>query len=251
MTTAAPAGAALLPSLHRLQLRFESSASLVAMDADDDPATLEWGCRAVLPLWDADDEEEAAANQRLLARDVSLSRTAHDDSTELTIFSMSGLTLDLWRIGRIYDSLDSRDSDYEHFARLFDSSGDLGLHPDLDDCLVTGTQVVIIDRARIAPAWRGFGGVGRLLIARMLRWTSVHAALVATHPFPIDIPVDERDDEARVLREKAVVQRMWESLGFEPFREDLWVMKPHLRDHEDAVQRLEAALAPHLSPFGP
>ncbi|WP_413102419.1 hypothetical protein [Streptomyces sp. Inha503] len=218
MTAAAPAGAALLPVLHRLQLRFESSAS------------------------------------QLLAQDVSLSRTAHDDSTELTIFSMSGLTLELSRIGRIYDSLDSRDSDYEHFARLFDSSGDLGLHPDLDDCLVTGTHVVIIDRARIdrariASAWRGLGGVGRLLIARMLRWTSVDAAIVATHPFPIDIPVDERDDEARVLREKAAVQRTWESLGFEPFREDLWVMKPRLRGHEDAVRRLEATLAPHLSPF--
>jgi hypothetical protein len=84
----------------------------------------------------------------------------------------------------------------------------------------------------------------------MLRWTSVHAGLVATHPFPIDVPAHERDDEARVLREKAAVQRTWASLGFEPFREDLWIKKPHLRDHEEAVQRLEATLAPHLSPFG-
>ncbi|MFD5385617.1 hypothetical protein ACFWMG_11760 [Streptomyces sp. NPDC127074] len=87
MSAAAPAGATLLPFLPRLQLLFESSASLVAMDADEHPVTLEWG----LP-------------HRPMAR------TAHDASTELTVFSMSGLTLDLWRIGRVCDSLDSCDT---------------------------------------------------------------------------------------------------------------------------------------------
>jgi GNAT superfamily N-acetyltransferase len=159
---------------------------------------------------------------------------------------MSGITLDLWHIGRIYDSLDSRDAGYEHFAPLFDKSGDLGLHPDLEECLMNGTHIVIVDRARIAPAWRGLGGVGRLLISRLLRWVTSRAAIVATHPYPIDIPIDERDDEAREAREKAPVQRCWQSLGFEPFREDVWVMQPHLRAHEDAVKRLEARFSPYL-----
>ncbi|OEV16095.1 hypothetical protein AN221_35515 [Streptomyces nanshensis] len=159
---------------------------------------------------------------------------------------MSGLTLDLWRIGNVYESLDSRDADYEHFAPLFDKSGDLGLHSDLEECLVSGDQVVIIDRARIAPAWRGLGGVGRLLIGRLLRWVAGHAAIVATHPYPIDLSVGERDDDAREAREKAVVQGIWQSLGFAPFREDVWVMQPYLSTHGDAVERLEAALARHL-----
>lgn len=152
MTVAASTRVDLLAHLPRLQLRFSSSASLVAMDAEDDPATLEWSCKAVLPVREPEDEEEAAERESLLAQDVSLSRSPHDDGEELTVFAMSGLTLDLWWISRIYDSLDSRSSDYEHFARLFDSSGDMGLHPDFEECLTRGTQVVLIDRARIAPA---------------------------------------------------------------------------------------------------
>ncbi|NUK25018.1 hypothetical protein HRW23_35230 [Streptomyces lunaelactis] len=244
--TAASAGVDLLSYLPRLRLRFESDASLVAMDADDDPATLEWGGRAVLPLWDPDDDEAVADNERLLAPGVSLSQKSAGGGTELTVFAMSGLTLDLSRIGRIYESLDSRDADYEHFAPLFNRSGDLGLHPELDECLITGTHVVLIDRARIAPAWRGLGGVGRPLIARLLLWIAAPAALVATHPYPIDVPLDDRDDEATVAREKAVVQRTWQSLGFEPFREDVWVMKPHLQTHEDAAKHLETVFAPYL-----
>ncbi|MFC9391173.1 hypothetical protein [Streptomyces venezuelae] len=43
-----------------------------------------------------------------------------------------------------------------------------------------------------------------------------------------------------------MVQRTWRSLGFEPFREDVWVMQPHLSAHGEAVERLETSLAPHL-----
>ncbi|MGW0602703.1 hypothetical protein [Streptomyces sp. NPDC002640] len=246
MTAAAPARVELLTSLNRLELRFDSAASLVASDAHDDPATLEWGCRAVLPLWEPDDEEAVADNARLLGPGVSLAQTSQGQRQELTILSMSGLTLDLWRIGHIYASLDSRSSDYEHFSPLFDASGDLGLHSDLEEGLVSGTHVVIIDRVLIAPAWRGLGGVGRLLIGRMLRWVASQAALVATHPHPIDIPVSERDDRATMAREKAVVQHTWRSLGFEPFREDLWVMQPHMSAHDDAVKRLETAFSRYL-----
>ncbi|MEV8586690.1 hypothetical protein AB0424_07055 [Streptomyces sp. NPDC051180] len=246
MTDAAPSGADLLTYLNRLELRFDSSASLGASDAHDNPATLEWHCRAVLPLREPDDEEAVADNARLLAPGVSLAQSSRGEREELTILAMSGLTLDLWRIGNVYESLDSRDADYEHFAPLFDKSGDLGLHSDLEECLVSGDQVVIIDRVRIAPAWRGLGRVGRLLISHLLRWVAGKAALVATHPYPIDIPVGEREDMARETREKAVVQRTWRSLGFEPFHEDVWVMQPHRRDHDDAVERLETAFAEHL-----
>lgn len=166
MTAAAPIGVDLLTHLPRLELRFSSSASLVAMDADDDPATLDWSCKAVLPVWEPMDDEEVAEGERLLSPDVSLSCSPRDDGEELTIFRMSGLTLELWRIHHIYDSLDSCSSDYEHFARLFDPSGDIGLHAEFQECLVGGTHVVLIDRARLAPAWRGLGGVGRLLIGR-------------------------------------------------------------------------------------
>ncbi|MDK0520558.1 hypothetical protein [Streptomyces sp. ML-6] len=203
-------------------------------------------CRAVLPLWEPDDEETEADNARLLVPGVSLAQSPHGEGQELTILSMSGLTVDLWRVGSIYVSLDARDADYAHFMPLFEEAGEIGLHPDLEEGLVSGDQIVIIDRVRIAPAWRGLGGVGRLLIGRLLRWVAGQAALVATHPYPIDIPVSERDDTEREAREEAVIQRTWQSLGFEPFREDVWVMQPYLSTHDEAVGRLETAFASYL-----
>jgi len=105
MSAAAPDSVDLLSYLDRLQLRFDSTASLVAMDAHDDPATLEWSCRAVLPLWEPDDEEAAANNSRLLSVGMWLERRSGDECDELTTFAMSGVNLDLWRIGSTYDSL--------------------------------------------------------------------------------------------------------------------------------------------------
>ncbi|MBD0709093.1 hypothetical protein BU197_12005 [Streptomyces sp. CBMA291] len=236
----------LVTRLDRLELRFHSSAPLVASGAHGDPARLDWNCRAVLPLREPGDEEALAENARLLAPGVSLGLSSRGAYQELTILDMSGLTLDLWRIDGILESLDSRDAGYEHFAPLFEQTGELGLHPELEESLVNGDQVVIIDQVRIAPAWRGLGGVGRLLIGHLLRWVAGQAAIVATHPYPIDLPDGDRDDAAREAREKAVVQRTWQSLGFTPFREDLWVMRPHARDHDDAVERLETAFAPYL-----
>ena len=234
-------GAVLLSQLPYVQLRVSAQASLSG-DACDDPATLEWRACAVLHL-DGEQEEDGLL---LDCADAALSRTDMPDGVELTIARMNGLTLDLWRIRSAYDSLDARSSDYEHFAPLFDRSGDLGLHPDLEECLTGGARAVIIERARLAPAWRGCGGVGRLLLARLLRWTAADAAVVATHPYPIDIPMAQRDDVARVAREKQRVQRTWQSLGFEAFREDLWVMRPHLREHGDTVVALEQRFEAYL-----
>ncbi|MEU3046879.1 hypothetical protein ABZ705_10190 [Streptomyces sp. NPDC006984] len=96
------------------------SASLVASDAHDDPATLDWRCRAVLPLREPDDEEDEADNARLLAPGVSLAQSSRGEDQELTILAMSGLTVDLWRVGSICASLESRDADNAHFMPLFE-----------------------------------------------------------------------------------------------------------------------------------
>ena len=43
----------------------------------------------------------------------------------------------------------------------------------------------------LLPAWLGLGGVGRYLAARLFPWMFPDAAVVATQPFPLDIPRDE------------------------------------------------------------
>ncbi|WP_410583766.1 hypothetical protein [Amycolatopsis sp. lyj-108] len=78
------------------------------------------------------------------------------------IFEANGLTIDLQHVDDVHDALDARSGR--------DQFGFVTLQNGLEDQIQSlGSHVVIIDRVRLAPAWRGLGGVGRLLTARLLR----------------------------------------------------------------------------------
>lgn len=84
--------------------------------------------------------------------------------------------------------------------------------------------MVIIDDVRLSPAWRGLGGVGRLLTGRLLRWISDQPRVVAVHPFPIDLDDDACQDPAVFDPAMRRVRGMW--VRFEPFTDDIWIMDP-------------------------
>ncbi len=98
---------------------------------------------------------------------------------------------------------------------------------ELEDSLEPGgSQVVILDRVRLAPGWRGCGGVGRLLIIRWLRWLYDDPRAVVLKPFPIDLDDDQKQDNAVFRKAMTAVRRTWKSIGFEPFSDDIWVLDP-------------------------
>ncbi len=170
-----------------------------------------------------------------------------DPSAEWTVLRMHGLMVDPLLVeGSIRRLLDEISEDYDHFSVLF---GHNDFHPDLMETIegVLGSRAVLIDRVHMAPAWRGRGGVGRLLISRILRLFADDAKVVATNPFPIDL--FDKCEPGGVTKhpqfddELAKVQRTWGSLGFQLYKDPIWVMDPAQSLHTHAVAELERQLA--------
>jgi hypothetical protein len=242
----------LRSQLEGIQLETSGRAHLVGAD-ETDPGTCDWWAKANLPTWpedriDGDDAWEEADGVALAREEVG------DGQVDLTVLRMNGLTVDPWRVGTvggIYDALDARSADYEHFVPLFRNGSVASgyLNPKLDEQLEAagGTRVVIIDRVTLAPAWRGIGGVGRLLIAGLLEWVAGGARMVATHPFPTDLhpqieeAAGQRSDDV-LAPDLERVRRTWSSLGFRPFTEDIYVLDVATVTLDSAREELESSL---------
>jgi len=235
----------MLGELSNVRLSVHGEAALVGADATD-PATMDWWGSATLTVW-TDDECVSTSGPWYDAAGVALSaRDAGEGARELDILQASGLVVDLWRVEDVVDALDARSSDYEHFVPVFGGPGRFGhveLHPELEAMLEPGGgRVVIVDRVRLAPAWRGLGGVGRLLVARLVSWVCDDPRTVVTNPFPIDLDEVAREDAVRFDSALEQVRRTWRSLAFQPWRDDIWVMDPRKRAHGEAVERIAEGL---------
>ncbi len=165
-----------------------------------------------------------------------------DGPPSVVIFEMSGYTIDLDRVDSLFDALDSESADSAHFLWVADDSQYDHLAVDFSERLEgVGSRLVIFDRARVAPAWRGLGGVGRLLTGYALRWVAAGATCVVAQPYPYELG-EQPEGSPLVADGLAVVRHTWASLGFFPYREDLYVLDPAMAAMDDALKRLEAKL---------
>jgi hypothetical protein len=187
----------MIEELKDARLQITSETTLVGRD-DTDPGVLAWEAQATLDVWPAEDDSgwEQAPGFALSSTPIQDGEGGQD----LVIFSARGLVVDLTTVGDVAEALDARSADYAEFIGLFGDGqsfyGQLLLCPELEETLEPlGHQVVIIDRVEMAPAWRGLGGVGRLLIGRVIAWVAAAPRVVAVYPFPIDL-----EDDARIRR---------------------------------------------------
>jgi hypothetical protein len=235
----------LLTQLEWVELHLNSQANLVGSD-ESDPGAMEWWAGATVRVLPAEDEADGIEPWYKAEGATFSAKRLDEESTDVTIFEASGLTIDLQHVDDVHDALDARSEDYAQFIPLFggrDQFGFVTLRDDLEDQIESvGAHVVIIDRVRLAPAWRGLGGVGRLLTARLLRWVCTDPRLVAVLPFPIDL-------DRTLLKDKSVfepalekIRRTWATLGFRPATGQLWIMDPAKGSHERAVAHLEKSL---------
>ncbi|MFE1591737.1 hypothetical protein [Nocardia sp. NPDC058705] len=210
----------------------------------NDPGLMQWTGTATYTVSSVDD---IPADDAPLGLSVVHTDERGEPEKRWTVLRMHGLLVDPYIVeSGIVDLLDGLSQDYSHFALLF--GGDNRFHPDLDEIIEgVNSAAVLIDRVYMAETWRGRGGVGRLLISRILRLFAESAGVVATHPFPIEL-LKERDDQTgltehpRFEEELAKVRRTWESLGFERYTPQCWVLDPAMRTHMDSVARLEKTL---------
>jgi hypothetical protein len=154
--------------------------------------------------------------------------------------------LDLDLIQDPHETLDADSQELEAFGCLFDLEGGVGLHPDLEQMIEgSGRHVVIGERVRLAPAWRGLGGVGRYLFGRMLPLICCDPVVVAAQPFPLDVTRDEKGnaDKESLKHGLSQIRHTCRSIGFEPYKDDIWIMDPNSIKHERSIAKLERQLS--------
>jgi hypothetical protein len=194
-----------------------------------------WEARGVLRVSGVDAEEPWTRDDVALDR-----RDAGAGVLELVVVTCTALTVDLHRPGEVTEVLESF-VDYAHFLPLLDPARSSGLDEDVDSRMAgRGPRLVLLDRVELAPAWRGMGGVGRLVVARLLRWEAADTRLIALQPFPTQYA--QAGDAPGFAEARAKVQQVWGSIGFEPWRDDIWCLDPASPDFEHALARLEDRL---------
>jgi hypothetical protein len=231
--------------LASVRLSIGGEAALAGRDTDDHGTMDWWGSAAITeyPSLFDDDEDEDVDPESLMEDGFALSvKDIGDGGLRMTILEAHGLVIDLWRVHDIYDALDARSQDYANFIPMFGERGSYGqleLADDLEESLtIGGSQVVILDRVGLAAAWRGCGGVGRLLTIRLLRWLCDDPRVIALKPFPIDLDEEQRRDKVVFRKAMARVRRTWKSIGFEPFSDDIWILDPRTGSYDRTVKRL-------------
>lgn len=241
--------ASLLSQLEHVELHVDGRSYVAGADLTD-PGAMDWRARASLYVPSDNDEPEGESALAWHATEgiaLSSNKAPEDDGVDLTLFQASGITIDLAQVDDVFDALDARGQDEADFIPLFgeyrDQFGFVELADELEDRLEPGgNKVVILDRVRLAPAWRGLGGLGRLLTARILQWVCDDPRLVAVQPFPIDLEENKRQDDGAFTPAMQQVRRTWASLGFEPFTEKLWVMDPRKSAYHKAVTQISKDL---------
>jgi GNAT superfamily N-acetyltransferase len=145
------------------------------------------------------------------------------------------ISVDLYETGDPFGLLDGEEGDLGVIAEvIFDPrSGDL--HERLDEFLEPiDERLLILNRARLAPAWQGFG-LGALLTGAILRKLSGGARGAVCYPAPCGGTT--MDPMARKRAVKAL-QKTWERLGFTHFRNGVYVLDLHTVALGDAMEAL-------------
>lgn len=239
----------LREALPLLELEVRLSAPLTEQGGLGSRAVAQWTGEGVLRISALDLEgvwgrDDVALSRRGVDGGVDGEADGEADGdggvVELVVVTCTGLTIDLGHAGEAAEVLDTF-VDHAHFLPLLDPGRGSGLAEDVEDrCAGRGERLVLLDRVELAPAWRGMGGVGRLVIARLLRWLATDTRLVALHPFPTQF--SGAGDVPGFAEARTKVQQVWESIGFVGWRQQVWCVDPASAQLADALAGLEESL---------
>ncbi|MCE7011806.1 hypothetical protein LWC34_54680 [Kibdelosporangium philippinense] len=150
--------------------------------------------------------------------------------------------MDLFDTRDPFGVLDGHDGDLGVIAETIFSGrrgrGDLA--PDLDERLESfGTGLLILNRAKLAPQWRGFG-YGVILTGLAIKRLSGGCRAVVCYPAPL-ADNDDLDDAVRRAA-TARLSEVWAQLGFEHYRNGVHVLDLALVTLDEALKELRARL---------
>lgn len=159
------------------------------------------------------------------------------DTTD-TIFRVDGWKFDLFTSHDLVGWLDEVDADTAVFAPLVTGAG------LVDELYETGSQLLIVNRVWLDPAWRGHGRVGLFLAGLGIKHLWGDAACVALHPSPFELMNRYPNGEVPTDEWKVGVRRLttlWQELGFKPLHGNM-VLDPTRLDLDRALARLAKGL---------
>ncbi|QPP05203.1 hypothetical protein G4Z16_01040 [Streptomyces bathyalis] len=152
------------------------------------------------------------------------------------IGSMSFVRIRDYTSDPAWEAADSHSRDIEKVvAMCTDSAYSMtpGLHwsKDFEEVIEMSVgDLLIMDRVHINPEWRGFG-IGALAAAEAIRRLSSGCCAVACEPAPTDREFG--DDETAFTKAQTKIAKVWESVGFEPFKNGIYLLDcamQHLQD---------------------
>lgn len=156
-------------------------------------------------------------------------------------------TVDFERMADPFGLLDGESADLGHIAGvLFDSeSGELD--SELYDQLEAfGEGFLLVDWVRLEPAWRG-NGLGPFLAGMVIEHLGGGRRFVALQA----APSERRNAAGEIVKEISGEERatavaklgaLWSELGFEHFKDEVWVLDLALRAFSDRMQAIRRRL---------
>jgi hypothetical protein len=141
--------------------------------------------------------------------------------------------------------LDGWDAELGRIASVIFSLEEPGeLDPELDDQLeVADSQILILHNVHLTAPWRGFG-LGALLAGSAVRRLSGGARAAVCFPAPIngpDLASPGGGGDAAWDQAVAALQRTWALLGFEHFRDGIFVLDLALITLDERLAQLARA----------
>jgi hypothetical protein len=193
---------------------------------------MDWRREATVSVYPQEDDEPGGAwwDQEGAALETAVA----DDGLKLTILRATGLLVDLSRVRNIYGALNARSADYEVFSPMFEGPGSPELAGELREELAScSSQVVLVDRVWLAPAWRGHGA------GRLLGWVCPDPMVVTLMPSPIALDEEQQGGgRGRLQPGDGEGPPDLEVRRLPALRKDIMVMDPALVHHGEAVDKL-------------
>ncbi|MGP9017603.1 hypothetical protein ACT1U9_04230 [Streptomyces sp. BR1] len=105
-----------------------------------------------------------------------------------------------------------------------------------------GSGLLIMDRVTLDPAWRGHG-LAAVLGCEVIHRLMIGCRAVACSPGVTDLSSQRLTDRSEWDRVNAKIAQGWESLGFRPYRDNVYLLSPTSQDLEEQRSVLRGRLA--------
>jgi GNAT superfamily N-acetyltransferase len=148
-----------------------------------------------------------------------------------------------YEISDLFGVLDGHDGDLGLMAETLLNPATGDYRDDLEELTEPiHSSMLILNRAQLEKPWQGFG-LGVLLTARAIRKLRPDCRGIACFPAPITGgPTDPDDKETRPLA-IATLGKVWEQIGFEHYRDGVFVLNLGTVTLDEAIQALASRAA--------